>query len=255
VSVTVEQQARVDAWNARFRWPIVVAAIVPFLGRLLPGVINDDLATILDLVSWMVFVIDLVVQVRLNRRYLTTASGLFDLAVVLFTFPWYIIRGIEGSGFSVVLRLVRAGRVFLTGPTARKIRYIAENLGMIGIVAIASIVVASLIVLQVEPPSSDFTTWGDAVWWSMVTLTTVGYGDLFPVTEAGRLAAALLMFVGLGLLGTLAGILSSMFRQKGAELSEPATEPAAESATELAELRKQVAVLEEKIDRLVDRLG
>jgi voltage-gated potassium channel len=250
VSLTVEQQARIDAWDARFRWPIVVAAIVPFLGRLLPMQIGDDLAAILDLASWLVFLFDLVVQIRLNRRYLTTASGLFDLAVVLFTFPWYIIRGIEGSGFSVVLRLVRLVRVFMTGPTARRIRYLADNLGAIGIAAIVSMAVASLIVLQVEPPSSDFTTWGDAVWWSMVTLTTVGYGDLFPVTEAGRLAGALLMIVGLAALGTVAGVLSSMFRRDG-----ESSDSDGQAATELAELRRQVAVLNEKIDHLTDRLG
>ena len=58
---------------------------------------------------------------------------------------------------------------------------------------------------------SNIKTVEDAVWWSLVTITTVGYGDRFPVTTEGRLLAVVLMFAGAGLVGTFSAFLASWF--------------------------------------------
>jgi len=64
-----------------------------------------------------------------------------------------------------------------------------------------------------NPPNSNIKTAEDALWWAYVTITTVGYGDRFPVTTEGRLIASLLMTAGVGLFGTFAGYISSLFIQ------------------------------------------
>ncbi|MFM1767795.1 MAG: hypothetical protein RJA22_324 [Verrucomicrobiota bacterium] len=72
---------------------------------------------------------------------------------------------------------------------------------------------ASIAVLTAEHqhPQANIHTAGDAVWWSVTTITTVGYGDKYPVTRAGRVVAIGLMLAGVGLFGTLSGITASFF--------------------------------------------
>jgi voltage-gated potassium channel len=72
--------------------------------------------------------------------------------------------------------------------------------------------VGSVLILQFESasPDANITTGGDALWWAFVTLTTVGYGDRFPVTQLGRATAVAVMFAGIGLIGALASLLASV---------------------------------------------
>jgi voltage-gated potassium channel len=78
--------------------------------------------------------------------------------------------------------------------------------------AMIVLVVCSILVLQFESRAADanITTGGDALWWAIVTITTVGYGDFFPVTAAGRVTGVFVMFAGVGIIGALASILASI---------------------------------------------
>jgi voltage-gated potassium channel len=78
--------------------------------------------------------------------------------------------------------------------------------------AMIVLVVCSVLVLQFESRAADanITTGGDALWWALVTITTVGYGDFFPVTTGGRITGAFVMFAGVGIIGALASILASV---------------------------------------------
>jgi len=78
--------------------------------------------------------------------------------------------------------------------------------------AILLIIFSSIAILQVEnAPASNIKTAEDAIWWSYVTITTIGYGDKFPVTIEGRIIAMLLMTVGVGLFGTFTAYIASIF--------------------------------------------
>lgn len=74
------------------------------------------------------------------------------------------------------------------------------------------LIFGSISILQVETvPESNIKTAGDAIWWAFVTITTVGYGDRFPVTSAGRIIAAFLMITGVALFGTFTGFVAAWF--------------------------------------------
>jgi voltage-gated potassium channel len=123
--------------------------------------------------------------------------------------------------------------------------------------------VASILVLQFESqsPDSNIKTGGDALWWGLVTITTVGYGDFYPVTTMGRLTGIFVMFAGIGIIGALASILASMLVAPSPKESEPAPDatasapapaavpPAAPDAIvdELALLRAEIAELREAL--------
>jgi voltage-gated potassium channel len=75
---------------------------------------------------------------------------------------------------------------------------------------------ASTGILLVETsPDSNIRTAEDALWWAMTTITTVGYGDRFPVTNAGRIIASAMMLCGIGLFGSLSGVAASFFIGNG----------------------------------------
>jgi voltage-gated potassium channel len=108
-----------------------------------------------------------------------------------------------------VLRGVRAARILGRLALTRKTEstFLAASL-----VALLLIVVGSLSVLQFESAEgSNIRTAEDALWWSITTITTVGYGDRFPVTTEGRLVAVLLMCGGVGLFGMFSGFLAAWF--------------------------------------------
>jgi len=94
----------------------------------------------------------------------------------------------------------------------------------VAVIAVLTTILASIFILEVEEnaPGSNIRTAEDAIWWSYVTITTVGYGDKYPVTTEGRIIAAVLMTVGVGLLGTFTGFLASWFvsEEKEEELED-----------------------------------
>jgi len=109
-------------------------------------------------------------------------------------------------------------------------------------------------VIQFEAahPDANIKSGGDALWWAMVTITTVGYGDRFPVTTLGRLTAAALMFAGLGIIGALASILASLLVAPLEPEPDPLPVPEPEALAhgveaELAALRAEVAALRESL--------
>ena len=83
-------------------------------------------------------------------------------------------------------------------------------------VAVLLLLFSSISILQFEDhPNSNIKTAEDAIWWSYVTITTVGYGDKFPVTTEGRIIGVILMTAGVGLFGTFAGFVSNWFLSEG----------------------------------------
>ncbi|MEP7267095.1 MAG: potassium channel family protein [Saprospiraceae bacterium] len=82
------------------------------------------------------------------------------------------------------------------------------------IITILMLIFSSIAILQVETdPHSNIKTAEDALWWSVTTITTVGYGDRYPVTTEGRIISTILMVMGIGLFGTFSGYISSVISQ------------------------------------------
>lgn len=117
-----------------------------------------------------------------------------------------------------LIRLLRIIRAFRS--TKNLINHIFHRKAqgtftMVAVIAILVVIFSAISILQVEDdPNSNIKTAEDAIWWAYVTVTTVGYGDKFPVTTEGRIIAAFLMTTGVGLFGTFAGFVSSWFLSK-----------------------------------------
>jgi voltage-gated potassium channel len=114
-----------------------------------------------------------------------------------------------------LIRLFRILRAFRS--TKHIIQHIFRNKAQgtftsVAIIAVLLIIFSSIAILQVEvSPNSNIKTAEDALWWAYTTITTVGYGDKYPVTTEGRIIAGILMTAGVGLFGTFTGFVASWF--------------------------------------------
>jgi voltage-gated potassium channel Kch len=211
---------------------------------------NEDVATILiwmDTLFCAFFLADFgrsLVRAPVKRAYLWP-RGIVDL-----------LSSIPAGGalrFLRVFRLARIGRL-VHGHSARELA--REFVGRRGESAVYVIVVAALgvlllgstIIVAIEgrTPDANITSASDAIWWAFVTITTVGYGDRYPVTEGGRLVGVLTMATGIAIFGVVTSFLSSLFLGGGGpSSSESDAEPGDDDAmrTELAALRSEIAAL------------
>lgn len=108
-----------------------------------------------------------------------------------------------------ILRAFRSAKTLLSYVFHRKAQSALSIGAMTAVLALFS---GAVLILEVEAghPTANITNASDAIWWSLVTVTTVGYGDFYPVTLEGRVIATGLMLIGIGLFGTLSGAMASI---------------------------------------------
>jgi voltage-gated potassium channel len=222
-------------WERATDWPLMVAAVV-FLAAYAVPVLDPGLPTWLlgvcqwlSWITWAVFVIDFVVRLALADERLRYLVGhWYDLLVIVLPLlrPLRLLRLIP-----LLSVLNRRAQIRLRGRVAI---YVAGGASLLAFCA-------ALAVLDVERSSIDanITDFGDAMWWAITTMTTVGYGDHYPVTAVGRLVAFGLMIGGIALLGTVTATLASWLVETVAAEKEQAED-----------LQVTVRRLEAKIDRL-----
>jgi voltage-gated potassium channel len=255
--------AALARFNDAMALPIILAAVVPLF--LLPGGAHEALEAAVFVAAWLVFVVDLIVHQRRTVHYLRSWIGRFDLAVVVLTAPWFLLLGPSDSRFVLIIRLARLARVVMATRGARKL---FERLGRVALVAALVVFVGAAVAYRAEHATNPgFETFGDALWWAIVTLTTVGYGDIVPKTTAGRVDGVMIMITGISVLGLLAGSMASFFRlDRGSPAATAPGEPGPDDtdgsdgsedsvAAELAALRVQVALLVDEVARLTSTTG
>jgi voltage-gated potassium channel len=201
---------------------------------------------------------------RPRREYFIYERGWLDLLGSIPTLGFF-----EFTALFRLARLSRLARItrLLRGSKRRElVRDMIVNRGQyasfITLLAAGMILsTASFLVLQFESTSADANihTGADAIWWGFVTITTVGYGDRFPVTLAGRLVGLFVMLTGVGIIAALASILASLLvpppeTEEGAASAPPAPDTsnsteATRIADELASLREEVAALRAEMRR------
>jgi voltage-gated potassium channel len=132
-----------------------------------------------------------------------------------------LVSSIPMVNFLRAGRLLRLIRLFRVVRAFRSTRHLVNHIfankvqgafTSISVIAVLIVIFSSIGILQVEDdPNSNIKTAEDALWWAYVTITTVGYGDKYPVTTEGRIIAAILMTAGVGIFGTFTAFVASWF--------------------------------------------
>jgi len=120
-----------------------------------------------------------------------------------------------------ILRILRLLRAFKSAKILVSFLFKSKSQGAlltVGLIAMLALITSSIAILQVECLTDcNIKTAEDALWWSYSTMTTVGYGDKFPITTAGRIIAAALMTIGVAICGTFTAYIASWFMEKQAD--------------------------------------
>ena len=233
---------------------LTVLSLVVMVALLLP--FNDatiKLLTVYDNMICVVFLGDFAMNLARSspkRAYLVGRRGWLDLlgsipALGVFRLT-ALLRLARLSRFTRITRLLRGQnkKSLVQDVVTHRGQYAAF---ITVLAAFIVLTVSSVMVLQFEgaSPDANITTGGGALWWGIVTLTTVGYGDEFPVTMLGRITAALVMLSGVGIIGALASILASILVPPAQTQEERDDDASAARAlqTELVEIRHELSAL------------
>ncbi|SDQ87583.1 ion transporter [Pseudovibrio sp. Tun.PSC04-5.I4] len=125
-----------------------------------------------------------------------------------------------------IIRLIRIFRALRASRTIARSLFNSQTNSMLTLVFISSIlmiILAAIAILQAEKGvgGANILNLKDAIWWSFVTITTVGYGDFYPVSFEGRIIASFVMTIGVGLFASLTGAIVANFFLKGDEAHDP----------------------------------
>ena len=204
---------------------VIIVSLVPLAFKS-----ENRFLFILDKVCVVIFIIDylfrwLTADYKFGKKSVTTFlrypvsfMALIDLLSILPSVTTL------NSGFKIlrVMRMLRAMRVLRVMKFARyskSIRIIANvfhkskaPLAAVGTLAIAYIVVSALIIINVEPDSFD--TFFDALYWATVSLTTMGYGDIYPVTNVGRFVTMASSIFGIAIVALPSGIITAGYMEE-----------------------------------------
>ena len=184
---------------------------------------------IIDAIAVMIFIVDYLLRwgtadYKLNKKgivpfikYPFTFMAIIDLVSIL---PSITLM----NGSLRVLRVIRLFRTFRIFRIFKAVRYSKsiriikdviqnskESLIAVGVLAIMYILISALIIINIEPDS--FNNYFDAVYWATVSLTTVGYGDIYPVTSLGKVITMISSFFGIAIIALPSGIITAGFME------------------------------------------
>ena len=198
---------------------IVVSVAVVMLDSV--ATIRNQFGPVLSLLEWLftiLFTLEYaarLLSVGRPLRYAVSFFGVVDLLSILPTFLSLLFTGAQSLLVIRVFRLLRIFRVLKLGHYLSEARALRQALRgsrtkiTVFLVAVISLaVVAGTLMYLIEGPVAGFTSIPRGVYWAIVTMTTVGYGNIAPVTTGGQIAAACLMILGYGIIAVPTGIVS-----------------------------------------------
>lgn len=198
--------------------------------------------------------VDFVVCAAFLLDFLLSLFKADNRARYFFTWGWIdLLSSIPAIDALRLGRLARVLRIIRALRAMKAMQYLVRHLAArpassafysIMAVSFSMVVVSALAVLrfEIEAPDASIRTAGDALWWAMATITTVGYGDAYPVTAEGRIVAAALMTAGVGLFGALSGAVAGWFLSPS-------------KRSEISDLHTKIDQMQRDLDRMVSRLG
>lgn len=198
---------------------LIVISIISFSVQTLPDLSEKtrDYLRILEVFIVIIFTIEYILRIIVadnKLKYIFSFYGLIDLLAIL---PFYITAGIDLRALRMfrLFRILRAFKLFRYSKAitqfSKALRLIREDLIIFFFVVCFLIFLSAVGIYYFENPVQPeaFKSIFHSLWWAVITLTTVGYGDVIPVTVGGKIFTFILLMIGLGIIAIPTGLLTS----------------------------------------------
>jgi len=207
-----------------FDLTIIVLILLSVLLVLLDSIagVREHFGTVIHVTEWFItgiFLLEYLLRIYVLDRplkYIFSFYGLIDLMAILPNFLGLILSGGQSLMVIRAVRLLRVFRIFklsrytLAGRTLMKALYRSrEKIFMFISVIVTMVVIFGTIMYLVEGEENGFTSIPVSIYWAVVTLTTVGYGDISPATGFGQFLASIVMIMGYAIIAVPTGIVTS----------------------------------------------
>jgi voltage-gated potassium channel len=198
-------------------------------------------AEVANWLIWAVFAVELaaILTVATRKRAALRAHWL-DAAIVVLTVP-LVTKALSWFRLARFIRLIRLGALTTRVLQSERRVTAGDSLRIAAILTVTAIVVAGA--AENAFSAGEFPTLWDGIWWAVVTVTTVGYGDLYPTSVQGRVIGMVLMFVGIGFLSLLTAAVASRFvKQERSSEHDELIEALRRIEADVAELKSRLNV-------------
>ena len=204
--------------NTSYELFIAALSILSIFNLFLYWLVPNNEANILGVIDIMnaIFSVIFLTDFSFRLYSATSRSGYFFRQ-----FGWAdLLASLPFPQFKILrfFRIFRAARIMKKYGARKLIRMFLASRGGSALLTILLLIILllefagmAILIVEKNSPSVNIKTPSDAIWWILVTVTTVGYGDRFPVTNAGRFIGVIVMFTGIGLVGVLTGFLANAF--------------------------------------------
>ena len=198
---------------------LIVLSIISFSVETLPHLNNNfyKFLRVFEVISVIIFTVEYILRLIVSEKklkFITSFYGVIDLLAIL---PFYLTLGIDLRSIRI-LRMFRLFRVFKILRYSKAIRYmvkalasIKEELILFLILSLFLLFLSSVGIYYFENPVQPeiFASVFHSLWWAVATLTTVGYGDIYPITIGGKIFTSIMLFIGLGIVAVPTGLIAS----------------------------------------------
>lgn len=175
----------------------------------------------------ILFTIEYILRLICIKRpfsYVTSPLGIIDLLAIIPSYLSVFLAGAQSLLVLRALRLLRIFRIFKLTHFLSEMQFLGAAMrGSLKKIAIFMLIVLNLVIILgsvmylIEGPENGFTSIPDSIYWAIVTITTVGYGDISPVTPWGKFIASLIMLIGYGIIAVPTGIVTTEMVMKARE--------------------------------------
>jgi voltage-gated potassium channel len=253
--MATDESSHSELSNTGYEIFIGLLSVLSLVNIVLLSVLRDEGLRIV-VYAIIVFLIDFLARLRRAPSRLDYVFRQFGWADLLASLPFPQVKILR------IFRLIRVARLlrrYGAGNIARSLIRDRAGSALLSLLFIAVLVLefGSLAILHVEKsaPEASITTASDALWYVIVTMSTVGYGDLFPVSNAGREIGTFIIFIGVGIFGTLSGYLANLFLAPRKEAPAAAVvftdEDARQQLQQLKQLLAQQGIAVEQLERVI----
>ncbi|WP_419631894.1 ion transporter, partial [Thiolapillus sp.] len=206
---------------------LIITSLITFSVSTLPDISNYTIRVLraIEIVTVLIFTVEYLARIYVANNKIAYIFSFYGLIDVLAILPFYISSGVDLRVLRIfrLLRLFRILKLFrynqAIGRYHRAFVIAKEELVLFSAVSMILLYLSSVGIYYFENTAQpeQFKSVFHSLWWAVVTLTTVGYGDIYPVTVGGRIFTFIVLMVGLGIVAVPAGLVASALSQAHSE--------------------------------------